>query len=91
MTLLPPTMPITTKASYALCDVDVSSGFLSLLTDSGDTKEDVKLGRAEDGKEFDSVGQEIVQRFEAGEALKVTVLSIMGKDIVDGVTKDTEG
>ena len=83
-------VPVTTKASFSLMDVDTDTGFLSLLTDGGDTKEDVQLGRAEDGKAFDAVGQEVVQRFDEGESLKVHVLSIMGKDIVDGVTKDTD-
>jgi len=83
-------VPVTTKASYALCDVDVSTGFLSLLTDAGETKEDVALSRAEDGKAFDALGAEVVERFEAGESLKVTVLSIMGKDLVDGVMKDAD-
>ena len=83
-------VPVTNKASYALCDVDASTGFLSLLTDSGDTKEDVALSRGEDGVAFDALGAEILSRFEEGESLKVTVLSIMGKDLVDGVAKDTD-
>ena len=84
-------VPVTSKAAFALCDVDAGTGFLSLLTDSGDTKEDVALSRAGDGSgSFDALGEEIKQRFEDGEALKVTVLSIMGNDIVDGVSKDTD-
>ena len=82
-------VPVTSKASYALCDVDTQTGFLSLLTDGGDTKEDVALSRADDGS-FDALGAEIAQRFSEGEALKVTVLSIMGKELVDGVSKDTD-
>ena len=81
-------VPITSKTSYTLLDVDASTGFLSLLTDSNETKEDAALSRAEDG-EFDSVGVECVQRFDEGEALKVMVLTIMGKDIVIEVSKDT--
>ena len=83
-------VPVTSKASFALCDVDASTGFLSLLTDDGDTKEDVALSRAGDDSGFDAVGAEIVRRFEEGEALKVTVLSIMGKDIVEAVCRDTD-
>ena len=82
-------VPVTSKATFALCDVDASTGFLSLLTDDGETKEDVSLTRAEDGG-FDALGAEVVQRFEAGESLKVTVLSIMGQDMVDGVAKDMD-
>ena len=82
-------VPVTTKASYALLDVDTSTGFLSLLTDGGETKEDTALSRAEDGKAFDEVGAEIVRRFQEGEPLLVTVLSIMDKDIVIDLAKDT--
>ena len=81
--------PVTTKAQYALLDVDLATGFLSLLTDSGETKEDAALGRADDGKAFDEVGADIVRRFEAEEPLTVTVLTIMGKDIVIDCGKDT--
>ena len=83
-------VPVTHKSWYSLLDVDTGSGFLSLMMDSGDTKEDASLGRAEDGEAFDDVGQEIVRRFQADEALKVAVLSIMGKDLVVEVSKDTD-
>ena len=36
-----------------------------------------------------AVGAEAVRRFDEGEALKVLVLTIMGKDIVVEVSKDT--
>lgn len=83
-------VPVTQKVSYTLLDVDTSTGFLSLLTESGETKEDVGLSKAEDGKAFDEIGQSLLERFEAGESLKVHVLTIMGKDIVDGVVRDTD-
>lgn len=82
-------VPITSKTQYTLLDIDTETGFLSLLMDSGDTKEDATLSRAEDGS-FDAVGTDLVQRFEAEEALKVSVLSIMGKDVVVEVTRDTD-
>ena len=37
---------------------------------------------------FDAIGSEVVKRFEAGESLKVGVLSIMGKELVVEVGKD---
>ena len=40
--------PIPHRAQYSLMDVDVESGFLSLLTDEGESKEDVCLSRAAD-------------------------------------------
>ena len=82
-------VPVTTKAAFALLDVDTDSGFLSLLTPNGDTKEDVALCRAEEGG-WDEVGIELCKRFDDGEALKVTVLTIMEKDIVVEISKDTD-
>lgn len=74
-------VPVTVKAQYSLLDADPDTGFLSLLTDSGDCKEDVGLARGEDGA-LDDLGKEVIRRFEAGEALRLTVLSLMGKDVV---------
>ena len=81
-------VPVTIKAQYSLMDVDSDTGFLSLLTDSGDCKEDVGLVKNEDGS-FDELGQEVISEFEAGEALKLTVLSILGKDVVIACDVDT--
>jgi translation initiation factor 5A len=81
-------VPVTVKAQYSLMDVDSDTGFLSLLTDSGDCKEDVGLVKIEDGS-FDGLGQEVISKFEAGEALKLTVLSILGKDVVIACDVDT--
>ena len=49
-------VPVTVKAQYSLLDADPDTGFLSLLTDSGDCKEDVGLARGEDGA-FDDLGK----------------------------------
>ena len=81
-------VPVTVKAQYSLMDVDSDTGFLSLLTDSGDCKEDVGMVKNEDGS-FDELGQEVNSKFEAGEALKLTVLSILGKDVVIACDVDT--
>jgi translation initiation factor 5A len=81
--------PVTTKATYTLLDVDASTGDLSLLIDSGETKEDVSLVRAEDGS-FDEIGQEVARRFEQGEALQLTVLHIMDRDLVTEARTDTD-
>ena len=91
-------VPVTSKRAFSLMDVDVETGFLSLLTDAGDCKEDVGLSRAgEDATNngahnaFDEIGAEVVRRFEAGDALRVTVLSLLGKDVVIGVDAEAEG
>ena len=78
-------VPITSKKQYMLLDVDSDTGFVSLLTDEGETKEDAQLSRAQgdaDEQAWDEVGAETVRRFEEGESLKLTLLSIMGKDLV---------
>ena len=80
-------VPVTTKVSFLLLDIDPSTGNLSLLSDSGETKEDASLNRVEDGS-FDAVGAECLRRFDEGEVLRVTVLTIMGKEIVVEVTTD---
>ena len=91
-------VPVTSKRAFSLMDVDVETGFLSLLTDAGDCKEDVGLSRAgEDATNngahnaFDEIGAEVVRRFEADDALRVTVLSLLGKDVVIGVDAEAEG
>lgn len=83
-------VPVTSKSRYALLDVDASSGDLSLLNDDGTTKEDVSLTRDETGKEWDEIGAELVRRFDEGEALQVTVLSIMSRDILVEVAKESD-
>eukprot|EP01047_Picozoa_sp_COSAG01_P005745 COSAG01_NODE_200_length_22187_cov_59.140529_2_plen_162_part_00 len=86
-------VPVASKASYSLIDIDTESGFLTLLTEEGETKEDTCLSRASDDPEetdFDEVGSDIIQRFDEGENLRVTVLTIMGKDLVTQVTRDLD-
>ena len=86
-------VPVVSKCWYSLIDVDTDSGFVTLLTDDGETKEDTALSRAtddDDETEFDAVGADVVARFEDGEALKVLVLSIMGKELVVQVMRDVD-
>ena len=82
-------VPVTTKAQYSLMDVDSETGFLSLLTDSGDCKEDVGLMKNEEDGSFDELGQEVISKFDAGESLKLTVLSLLGRDVVVACDVDT--
>ena len=82
-------VPVTTKAQYSLMDVDSETGFLSLLTDSGDCKEDVGLVKNDEDGSFDELGIEVIGKFDAGESLKLTVLSLLGKDVVVACDVDT--
>lgn len=88
-------------------DVDPSSGFLSLLTNAGETKDDVSLNRLpgegsegmpvglgprsdDDKKSFDDLSVSLIQRFEEGENLKVTVHTLMGRDYLIKVVRDLD-
>ena len=52
--------------------VDINEGFLSLMDDSGDMREDIKLPEGD-------IGKEITTKHEAGDIL-VTVISAMGEE-----------
>lgn len=84
-------VPVVEKKTYGLMDLDAETGFLSLLTESGDCKEDVGLSLNADeatlvSQKWDTVGFDLSNRFD----LRVTVLSIMGKELVVGVEHDSE-
>eukprot|EP00747_Dinoflagellata_sp_TGD_P018007 gnl/TRDRNA2_/TRDRNA2_126206_c0_seq1.p2 gnl/TRDRNA2_/TRDRNA2_126206_c0~~gnl/TRDRNA2_/TRDRNA2_126206_c0_seq1.p2 ORF type:complete len:174 (+),score=42.80 gnl/TRDRNA2_/TRDRNA2_126206_c0_seq1:54-524(+) len=81
-------VPVVSFAEFQLLDVDDKSGALSLLTATGETKEDANLGRAENGKDFDDVGREVCRLYEAGESVQVVVMTAMGKDVVQEVRKE---
>ncbi len=88
-------VPVTTKTTYSLMDVDSDTGFLSLLTESGEVKEDVGLSLNSEEpapgiEKWDPVGTELMTRFDDGEGLRVTVLSIMGKELVIGIEHDPD-
>jgi translation initiation factor 5A len=83
-----------TEAAYSLLDCEADTGNLSLLTEGGDCKEDVSLVKIVDegaggGEKLDEMGAEVLRRFEEGEALKLTVLSLLGRDVVVGCDADT--
>lgn len=69
-------VPNVIRKEYQLIDID--DGFLSLITDSGDTKNDVKLPENE-------IGEQIKKDFEAGKDLLVTVVSAMNEEHALGV------
>lgn len=61
-------VPNVKRNDYQL--IGITDGYLSLMTDSGEIREDLKLAEGE-------LGKEILQRFEAGEDLMVTVQQAM--------------
>lgn len=63
-------VPHVQRKEYQLIDID--DGFLSLMTDSGETKADVKLP--------EEIGEALTKDFQAGKDLLVTVIAAMGEE-----------
>ncbi|EEQ41624.1 eukaryotic translation initiation factor 5A [Clavispora lusitaniae ATCC 42720] len=64
-------VPNVTRAEYQLLDID--DGFLSLMTNDGDTKDDVKIPDGE-------LGDKIQADFDEGKDLIISVISAMGEE-----------
>ena len=66
-------------------DVDVGTGIVSCLTDAGEVKDDLDLPKNEQGQP-DEVGKELIEKWEksveSGAEVKITVLSIMGREMI---------
>ena len=45
-------------------------------------KEDLEMGKSEDGKGWDEVGIELLKRFEDGEEIAVVVQTLLGKEYI---------
>jgi len=67
-------VPNVKRSEYSVLDVN-EEGFLSLMMDNGDTREDLKVP---DG----DMGDEIKRKFANGDELLVTVLNAMGEECV---------
>ena len=76
------TVPFVTRADYQLLDIG-DDGELSLMEDSGDTKDDVNLPPDE------TLAQEIKDAFEEGTDVLVNVVSACGQEQVMGWKKMT--
>lgn len=64
-------VPNVTRTEYQLIDID--DGFLSLMTQDGATKDDIKLPEGE-------LGSKIEADFNEGKDLLVTIISAMGEE-----------
>jgi len=67
-------VPVVKRADYQLIDIS-DDLYLSLMMDSGDLRDDIRLP---DG----DLGNEIKNKFENNEDLLLTVLSAMGEEMV---------
>ncbi|GCB80892.1 hypothetical protein scyTo_0022423, partial [Scyliorhinus torazame] len=57
--------------------IGITDGYLSLTKDGGDVREDLKLAESD-------LGKEILQKYDAGEDLVVTVLHAMNEEAAIG-------
>ncbi|XP_067898913.1 eukaryotic translation initiation factor 5A-1-like isoform X4 [Heterodontus francisci] len=64
-------VPNVKRNDYQL--IGITDGYLSLLTDNGEIREDLKLADSD-------LGKEILQRYDAGEDLMITVLYAMNEE-----------
>ncbi|CAM9156228.1 unnamed protein product [Discosporangium mesarthrocarpum] len=67
-------VPVVKRNEYQLLDIS-DDGFCSLLTEEGDTKDDLKLPDFPEG-----FGNEIKTNFDEGKTLAVTVMAAMGHE-----------
>ncbi|XP_018014450.1 eukaryotic translation initiation factor 5A [Hyalella azteca] len=67
-------VPVVKRADYQLVDISADN-FLSLMQESGDLREDIKIPDGE-------LGTEIRSKFESGEDILCTVLCAMGSEMV---------
>ncbi|MEQ2294088.1 Eukaryotic translation initiation factor 5A-1, partial [Ameca splendens] len=64
-------VPSIKRTDYQL--VNINENYMSLMSDNGDIREDLRVPESE-------VGKEIEAKFEAGEEFMVTVISAMGEE-----------
>ncbi|KAK7082326.1 Eukaryotic translation initiation factor 5A-1 [Halocaridina rubra] len=67
-------VPVVKRADYQLIDIS-DDGFLSLMMESGDIRDDIKVPEGD-------LGSEIKTKFENSEDLLLTVLAAMGQEMV---------
>ena len=67
-------VPVVGRKEYTLIDI-TEDGFVSLMTDSGDTKDDLKLPT-------DDLGTAIQAAFDEGKELILSVISAMGEEAI---------
>jgi translation initiation factor 5A len=64
-------VPNVRKTEYPLLDID--DGYMSLMNDDGSSKDDVKIPEGD-------LGKQIMEGFESGKELLVTVVTAMGEE-----------
>lgn len=75
-------VPHVSRQDYTLLDVS-EDGFISLMDDSGNTKDDLALPKGTDDAE--KLAEQIQKDFDDGKELVVSVLKAMGEEMVCAV------
>lgn len=78
-------VPVVVRKEYTLLDI-AADGFVSLMDEEGNTREDVRLPDYPD-----NFAREITALFESGKSQAVSVLSAMGHDQIIAIKEETEG
>jgi len=75
-------VPNISRTEYTLLDVN-EEGFVSLMAENGDTREDLSLPKGTDDSE--KLAASIKEQFANGQELVVTVLKAMGEEMINSV------
>lgn len=70
-------VPNVSRKDYQLADID-DDGYMSLMDDGGDTREDLKVPT-------NDLGRDIKKKFDNGESFLVTVLKAVGQESAIGM------
>lgn len=74
-------VPNVGRKDYQLLNID--DGFLQLMDDAGDPKDDLKVPDTD-------IGKEIQEKFDDGENIMITVLTSMGEELAIGVKQSKD-
>ena len=72
-------VPNVTRAEYTLLDID-DDGFVSLMEESGETKDDLSLPSGTD--DLDKLAEDLKAAFDDGKDMIITVLSAMNQEMI---------
>lgn len=75
-------VPHVNRQEYTLLDVQ-EDGFVSLMDDKGNMKDDLKLPSGTDDSE--KLAEQIVKDYKDGKELQVTVLKSMGEEMISAI------
>merc|ERR1711998_801333 len=78
-------VPNVTKTEYTVMDVS-EDGALSLLTASGEPKDDLNLPSGTE--DSDKIAKQIQDMFAEGKGIRVVTMTAIGQEVVCAVTED---